>query len=497
MSKKKKSLSKRSNGISILDNALQRYKCLLSEQEYENLIAELENPLIPSIRANSLRSNSHDLPESLKKNYGWELEPIPFCPAGYRVHHNHNQISSTLEHRMGDYYIQEAASMLPAELFDFRSIDHPLILDMAASPGGKTTHLADRSTDKGLIIANDSSRDRIKALEIVLQKWGTINQAVTCFAGERLGDWFGELFDMVLIDAPCSMEGLRSTESHPMRAISDKERERLSQRQQNLLQSALKSARVGGQIVYSTCTLAPEENESVLMSAMKKYPGCFVIENMVQKIPISAPGLTSYGQIVYPDEMVNAIRLWPHLSHTAGFFTARLTKTASIPHEEQNYPTFQYEKIGLFPLPDSVATTLIKQIKTNYGFDLDVVQDKQNLSLWIRDERIYLVPDLLQRVFPDLLVMSIGSNLGRSIGSDFIPSHEFVARFGLEFQNGQLMLEEQYVPNWLRGEDIRNYSVSGTSKGSVVVIKDPQGRNMGRGKVLANQLKNLLPNRLF
>ena len=93
--------------------------------------------------------------------------------------------------------------MLPVELFDFASLpDNPLILDMAASPGGKTTHLADRVGDRGLIVANDASRGRIQALEIVLRNWGIINQAVTCLPGEFFGSAYESCFDAVLLDAP-------------------------------------------------------------------------------------------------------------------------------------------------------------------------------------------------------------------------------------------------------------------------------------------------------
>ena len=102
--------------------------------------------------------------------------------------------------------------MMPVELFNFDDVKNPLILDMAASPGGKTTHLVSRSADQGLVIANDSSRDRITALRLVMQSWGAVNIAATQYPGEKYGAWFPETFDRVLLDAPCSMQGLRDTE---------------------------------------------------------------------------------------------------------------------------------------------------------------------------------------------------------------------------------------------------------------------------------------------
>ena len=107
--------------------------------------------------------------------------------------------------------------MLPVELFDFKNDRRPLVLDMAASPGGKTTHIISRTCDQGLVIANDSSRSRLTALRLVLQNWGAINKAISGLPGERFGELFPNIFDHVLLDAPCSMESLRSLDSHPMR----------------------------------------------------------------------------------------------------------------------------------------------------------------------------------------------------------------------------------------------------------------------------------------
>ncbi len=104
--------------------------------------------------------------------------------------------------------------MLPVELFDMESDEEGLALDLAASPGGKTTHMISRMRDKGLVLANDSSQGRIQALKVVLQHWGGTNAAVTRFPGEQFGAWFPNTFDRVLIDAPCSMQGLRTAESH-------------------------------------------------------------------------------------------------------------------------------------------------------------------------------------------------------------------------------------------------------------------------------------------
>ena len=195
----------------------------LSPLEFDNLIASLEKDLSISIRINQLKSDPKTIIGKWEQAYEWASSPIPFCGSGFWIAEPSASPSRTIEHRLGYYYIQEAASMLPAELFDFDGLDHPLILDMAASPGGKTIHLADRTMDKGLIIANDASRLRIPALRIVLQNWGAINQAITNTRGEGYGRAYPDTFDAVLVDAPCSMQGLRTSPSHSMRPITENE----------------------------------------------------------------------------------------------------------------------------------------------------------------------------------------------------------------------------------------------------------------------------------
>ena len=233
----------------------------LPAQEQESLQKVLQSAIPASIRINCLKNDPPKMIADLTKRYCWETERVPFCESGYWIRAGGKAPSSTIEHRLGEYYIQEAASMLPAELFDLHGVDKPLILDRAASPGGKTINLIDRTADQGLVIANDASRSRIPALRIVLENWGAINQAVTCQQGECFGHALPETFDAVLLDAPCSMQGLRSSASHKARPISANEITSLAERQVNLLMSALHCVKTGGEVVYSTCTLSPQENE--------------------------------------------------------------------------------------------------------------------------------------------------------------------------------------------------------------------------------------------
>ncbi len=273
-----------------LSDALVRFQPLLSAGEFARLQDELQRPLHLSLRANPLKC-PHPAQSAAEwaARYAWELQPVPYCPAGWWVTQFQSPPSQTLEHHMGHFYIQDAASMLPVELFDFTGLDSPLILDLAASPGGKTTHLISRANDRGLTLANDSSLDRIQALRIVLQNWGALSSVVAHYPGEKFGAWYPNTFDHVLLDAPCSMQGLRSTEAHPMRPITAREQESLAKRQARLLQSAFQAVKVGGQVVYSTCTLAPQEDEGVLQALLDLYPGAVQLDELTPFCPSQPP----------------------------------------------------------------------------------------------------------------------------------------------------------------------------------------------------------------
>ena len=264
----------------------------LSPEEFNQLSASLKKDRVISIRINQLKTIPQTIIDKWAQVYKWSYSQISFCKSGYGIVEQSMSPSRTIEHLLGYYYIQESASMLPAELFNFDGLDHPLILDMAASPGGKTIHLADRTKDMGLIIANDASRSRIPALRIVLQNWGAINQAITNSQGERYGRVYPDTFDAVLLDAPCSMQGLRASPSHKMRPIRENEIQSLAERQFRLLESALQTVKTGGQVVYSTCTLSPLENEGVISRILEKYSEEIEIENIQKKLPKNAPAVT-------------------------------------------------------------------------------------------------------------------------------------------------------------------------------------------------------------
>lgn len=476
--------------------ALERFRPLLDAAGYALLLEELQRPLYPAFRINPLKTSPQD-PQGWAQRYGWTLAPIPFCPTGWWVTSNLTPISQTLEHRMGHYYIQDAASMLPAELFDLTPDERPLILDMAASPGGKTTHLVSRTLDRGLIVANDAGLERTTALRLVLQTWGAINVAATRFPGEKFGRWFPNTFDRILLDAPCSMQSLRSTESHPIRAISPREQRNLASRQAGLLASALAAVKIGGQVAYSTCTLAPEEDEAVLDELLHLYSGSFTIENLAERLPMPVPALVSaFGQDFQP-EVQGAARLWPHLMHTSGFFAALVTKTGSISIPDEPPPSRPLQAVNQESLPGEDARRFIREFADYYGFEIEEILEDQRLLLWRSPAAIYAVPHAFLENFANLPCSLLGLKIAEGTVDAWAPSHEWLARFAPEFKAGHVSLPVEHLAAWLRGEDALLGKVENVPPNGVVTVFDPDRRFLGRGKIQSGLLKNLLPHRLL
>src|SRR5512143_3613502 len=298
--------------------SLDRYRPLLTAEEFSRLQDASARPLPAALRVNTLKIDLATARATWPIEYGWRVQPVPFCEAGWQISGNEQGLSRTVEHRTGFYYLQDAASMLPAEMFDY-SVEFPLILDMAASPGGKTTHLAAKIDDCGVILANDSSSGRIAALRANLQTWGSFSAALTSYPGERYGEWFPDTFDHVLLDAPCSGESLRTAERRKTRFVSQTERLQLQRRQIKLLDSALSAVKPGGQVIYSTCTLAPEEDEAVIDALLDRYPQQIALEAVDRILPLPAPALLEDGAHSFHPDLRKAVRLWPHLYDTSGF----------------------------------------------------------------------------------------------------------------------------------------------------------------------------------
>jgi len=479
-----------------LAQSLNRFSEILSQEEIQSILEVQENDLPIGIRINPLKASPHEAINDLSKQYGWQVESIPFCENGWTIHDFTISPGVTIEHRMGQYYLQDAASMVPVSLFDFDT-PHLLILDMAASPGGKTTHLIDRSEDKGFIIANDGSQGRIPALRSVLETWGGTNQVITNYPGESIGQWFPGTFDIVLLDAPCSMENLRPTPNHPLRETSFDERLRLQERQIQLLHSGLQALKPGGQLVYATCSLAPEENEAVIDNLLQEFPNSFTIEDVSNKFQFDTPGLRSFDGDTYQHELLNALRLWPHKTGMSGFFCALMTLQEPIKTIKKASPKRDFSATHLRKVSEPLQGKILTQVVQNYGLDLSQILEDYSLVLFQRYEQLFLIPQQYLENFIHMPYAYIGMPLGQWIQDGLVLSHPFISRFGNHFTQGKIDINEEDVSLWIAGRDIRHPETNLTPKGQYLLVTDGDGRNLGLGKLLPKRLRNMLPRGLI
>lgn len=249
---------------------------------------------------------------------GAKMEKIPFLKNGYWVLSSTMSVGATIEYLLGQYYVQEAASQLPVEaLFTEPPHQEEIILDTCSAPGGKTTQIA--LYHKGPIVALEKLGSRIDAVKNHVERMGITNVAVYK-KDARFAHELGVQFDRILVDAPCSGNFVTDVQWFGKRSIEMfLENQR---RQKELLKSAYKALKPGGTLVYSTCSLEPEENEIVVDWALKHLEGL----KLAPIHTIGDPGFTKIlGQELDPSIALTR-RLWPWKTNTQGFFIARFKK---------------------------------------------------------------------------------------------------------------------------------------------------------------------------
>ncbi len=300
----------------------ERYQRLLG-QEMGPFLEALLRPLKPSIRINTLKGNLWDIQNRLEEK-GLKLSPIPWCSWGFWVENleEESTLGNSLEHFLGEIYIQEASSMIPVEVADITP--DMRVLDMAAAPGSKTTHAAQKMENRGVIVANDVSIHRIKALTHNLDRIGVINTLVTTMDGRRFGRLLSNYFHLSLVDAPCSAEGTVRKSFRAWNNWHPKVHKKLAETQKSLLISAFKATIPGGTIVYSTCTFAPEENEGVISYLLDHYP-CHLEAIHLHGLDTHS-GLPFWETERYNPQVKKAVRIYPHKNEVGGFFVAKIKK---------------------------------------------------------------------------------------------------------------------------------------------------------------------------
>ncbi|MDD5112098.1 MAG: RsmB/NOP family class I SAM-dependent RNA methyltransferase, partial [Candidatus Altiarchaeota archaeon] len=293
-------------------------RCRLLADDADILFEYMHKPLRKSLRANTLKTSTLELASRLRAQ-GHSLVPIPWAKDGFWT--DNPGISDTIEHFLGHYYIQESSAMLPPIILAPSEGD--VVLDAAAAPGGKTTHLAALMNNRGCLAANEPDFRRRSALRFNLSKYGVLNaiittQDLTAITPQK------PIFDRILLDAPCSCEGqfrknILAAEQWTLSKVI-----RHSRLQKKLLENCLKMLKSGGTIVYSTCTLAPEENEEVIDDALNQNTG-LRIEKIGSRDFKYRPGIKEWMGHIFNPAVENCARIHPQDNDSEGFFIAKMT----------------------------------------------------------------------------------------------------------------------------------------------------------------------------
>jgi NOL1/NOP2/sun family putative RNA methylase len=309
--------------IDIKEGFKDRYSRLTDWDEFEEYSLSF---LRRSIRVNTLKISVPELKKRMSKE--WELEQIPWCEEGFWIEHkgkgeeHRRDVGNTIEHQLGYIYIQEAASMIPPLVLEPKPGEK--VLDMCASPGSKSSQIAQYMENKGILVANDYRGMRLAPLGINLQRVSAQNTIITLMRGQQLHKC-GIEFDRVLVDAPCSGTGTIRKSLKTLRIWNPNMVKKIAREQQTLIESGFKALKKGGILVYSTCSLEPEEDEGIIDFLLEKYPDAKVE-------PINLKGLKK-GNVIeefegrkYNPEVKKCLRLWPQDNDTEGFFVAKIRK---------------------------------------------------------------------------------------------------------------------------------------------------------------------------
>ncbi|MHA1595358.1 MAG: NOL1/NOP2/sun family putative RNA methylase [Candidatus Baldrarchaeia archaeon] len=295
---------------------IERYLLLFGERETLSLLEANERGLNPVIRCNTLRADPSDLYNSLSAR-GVRLRVSKWVDYAFEVLNAPFSLASTPEYLLGHFYIHRGpATLLPPIVLMPEPGD--VVIDMAAAPGGKTSHLAQIMKNKGVIIAIDIDKRRMKSLRSNLSRLGIENVIAIRMDARRVYE-LGLKANKILLDAPCSGEGLIPIDKSRKKSRTLEDIKYCSKLQEELLRSAIKCLEEGGEIVYSTCSIAPEENEFVIDKMLKEFP------LKVVRIDLDGdPGFTEAFGMKLDKSLRHARRLYPHKHLTEGFFICKL-----------------------------------------------------------------------------------------------------------------------------------------------------------------------------
>lgn len=446
--------------MNLPDSYVKRMRELLGEEEFQTYLDSFEKKNVRGLRVNTLKIS----PEEFERISPFPLKKIPWTDNGY-YYEDCYQPAKHPYYYAGLYYIQEPSAMTPAQLLPIEPGDR--VLDVCAAPGGKSTELAAKLNGTGMLFSNDISNSRAKALLKNIELMGIKNAYVVSEAPENLLPRFEGYFDKILMDAPCSGEGMFRKEPSMVKSWEEHGVEFFSKLQKNIIDSVVKLLKPGGTLLYSTCTFSPEEDEGSIQYLLDHYP-----EFKVEKIsPIWHEFAKGHPEWVDgAEELEDCIRLWPHKLNGEGHFIALLKKEGqwmdtSVPSRKKKFvlPEETSEFFGLLHMPYQ---------------EENVIQVK---------EKLFLLPDR-ELDGKGLRILRSGLYLGDVKKNRFEPSQSLAMALKKEEfdQVIDFSVDDVQVKKYLKGETLS--LEDDTLKGWYLVCVD--GFPLGWGKAGKGRLKN-------
>jgi NOL1/NOP2/sun family putative RNA methylase len=443
--------------IKVSKEFLNRMKDLLGAEEFEAYVNSFEEERLYGLRVNTLKIS----PEEFLKITDLTLKPIPWIQNGY-YYEGEERPAKNPHYYAGLYYLQEPSAMTPADLLPIMPGDK--VLDLCAAPGGKSTELGAKLKGKGMLVSNDISNSRAKALLKNLELWGIENICVTSEEPSKLKETFGRFFDKILIDAPCSGEGMFRKDADMVKSYEEHGPEYYAVIQKEIVAQAMDMLVPGGFLLYSTCTFSQCEDEDIIRWILAEHEDMELIS-----IPLFEGGSDGIG-------LSGCLRLFPHRIKGEGHFMALLRKKQSLDNGEKKKDNTEKEK----PLPGELADFLSLLSKP---FD--------TRRIYIKDETVYYLPESFPKQGKKLRYLRTGLLLGELKKGRFEPAQPLaMALKADEFsQTISWNKEDERVIRYLKGETISLKEEEGQKKGWCLICVDgfPLGFAKGSGSTLKNK----------
>lgn len=444
----------------------------LGEEEFRAYEACFSKKVSSAVRVNTLKLS----PEEFRTLSPFGLQPVPWTKNGF-YYEDSDIPSKHPYYYAGMYYLQEPSAMTPAALLPVEPGDR--VLDLCAAPGGKSTELGAKMQGKGILIANDISHSRAKALLKNIELFGIMNAVVTSEPAEKLAQHFPEYFDKILVDAPCSGEGMFRKQPAIMKNWEQYGTGYYNDLQKQILPRAYEMLRPGGMLLYSTCTFSPDEDEDTVRFFLDSYPDMELVDAVPaeRKAEFALFGFDK-GRVEWMKdplpEIDKTIRLFPHKVEGEGHYLALFHKKGDST-DTANVPLFRD-----FAKPKSV-TAEVTEFLSRIAMDIPV--DRLALS----DDWLSLIPEGMPEI-KGLRVLRAGLFLGELRKGRFEPSQALaMALLGSSFDSViNYATDDPDVIRYLKCESVD--PPEETKDGYVLVCVD--GYPLGFGKVRNGQFKN-------